>query len=341
MTDKPTTKASLVRPVAIAGTGSYVPDYVLTNAELEQRMDTSDEWIRTRTGIRERRIASADQAASDLGAQAALRALESAGLAPEEVELIICATISPDRPFPNTGAFIQNHIGATKAFCFGLEAACSGSVYAIETARQYVATGLVNNALVVGAEKLSSIVDWEDRTTCVLFGDGAGAVVLKPAEEGHVGIVGSVMGSDGSLADLLMTPGGGSRMPFSQEVLDQRQFFLTMGGLEVFKHAVTQMSAAALEVLEAHDMTRDDVTWVIPHQANIRIITAISQRLDVSMDKFVVNLEKYGNTSAASTLIAMDEAARDGRLKPGDMIMLLVFGGGFTWGAQLIEWGEI
>lgn len=336
-----TTTTTRVRPVAIVATGSYLPDYVLTNVELEQRMDTTDEWIRTRTGISERHIASDDQATSDLGAHAARRALDQAKLDPEDVELIICATISPDRPFPNTAAFIQKHIGNTKAFCFELEAACSGSVYAIETARQYIATGMINNALVVGAEKLSSIVDWEDRGTCVLFGDGAGAVVLKPAEEGQPVIVGSVMGSDGSLADLLMTPGGGSRMPFSQDVLDQRQNFLTMQGRDVFKHAVTKMSAAAIEVLEAHDLTKEDVTWLIPHQANIRIINAISQRLDLSLDKFVINVDKYGNTSAASTLIAMDEAARDGRLKPGDLIMLLVFGGGFTWGAQLIKWGNI
>ncbi len=327
----------LPRRVVITGTGAYVPDRVLTNADLERMVDTTDEWIVTRSGIRERRIARDNEATSDMAAEAARRALAAAGVAPEAVELIIVGTVTPDMPFPNTACFVQNLIGAHKAVCFDIEAACSGFLYGVETARQFIASGSIHTALVIGAEKLSCITDWQDRATCVLFGDGAGAVVLSAGPEER-GILSTVMGSDGRLTDLLQLPGGGSRYPTSANTLEKRLHYMKMTGREVFKHAVRAMSDAAAAALNQCGMTVADVACIVPHQANMRIIEAIRERLEAPPEKVYVNLEKYGNMSAASIPVALDEAARSGRIRKGDVVLLVGFGGGFTWGAMVLRW---
>lgn len=325
------------RTVSIIGTGSYLPERVLTNQELEKMVDTTDEWIVTRTGIRERHIARDDQAASDLGAEAAKRALADAGLTAADVDVIICATISPDMGFPNTGCFIQKLIGAEKAFCFDVEAACSGFLYALEVGRSMIMSGAVKTALVVAAEKISAILDWKDRNTCVLFGDAAGAAVLQERKAEH-GIMASAMGSDGSLAELLMLPGGGSRNPASEKTVREGLHYMKMAGREVFKHAVNNMVSAAKDALAKSNLSVDDVNWIIPHQANLRIIDAIADRLGAPREKLVVNLDKCGNTSAATIIVALDELARSGRLKKHDKVLMVAFGGGFTWGAVVVEW---
>ncbi|MBM4148129.1 MAG: ketoacyl-ACP synthase III [Lentisphaerae bacterium] len=324
------------RRVAIVGTGSYLPERVLTNADLEKIVDTTDEWIRTRTGILERRLARGDEVTSDMAAAAASRALESAGIAPTEVDLILVATITPDMPFPSTACYVQDKIGATNAFCMDVSAACSGFIYAMESARAHILAGGVKTALVIGAEKLSSVMDWEDRATCVLFGDGAGAVVLRESTDGR-GILSSFMGSDGSLSHLLNLPGGGSRYPASEQTLKDRLHCIKMTGNEVFKHAVRCMCDAGNRALDRCGLTEDDVRWIVPHQANLRIIQAIASRLGGSIERFIVNLDKVGNVSGASIPLALDEAVRDGRVKPGDKVLLVAFGGGFTWGAMLVE----
>ncbi len=327
-----------IRTVSIIGTGSYVPEKVLTNRDLESVVETSDEWIYSRTGMRERHIAADDQAASDLGAEAAKKALADAGVDAEEIDLIIVATLSPDMFFPSTACFVQDKIGAKNAFCYDLGAACSGFLYALDAAKNQIACGAVETALVIGSEKMSTFIDWEDRATCILFGDGAGAAVLRAGGEGR-GIMNAVMGSDGSLADLLMTPGGGSRNPMTHEMLDQKQQYLKMEGRDVFKHAVVRMGDTVLEVLEKNGISVDEVKCFIPHQANIRIIDAISKRLGVG-DRMYTNVEKYANTSSAALAIALDEAVKDGTVTKGDLVVLTVFGGGFTWGANVLEWGK-
>ncbi|MCE9615355.1 MAG: ketoacyl-ACP synthase III [Lentisphaerae bacterium] len=323
--------------VSIVGTGSYLPERILTNADLEKMVETSDEWITTRTGIRSRHIAAAHEATSDLAAEASRRALAAAGLTAEAVDLIVVATVTPDMPFPSTACFVQDKIGAKNAFCFDLEAACSGFLYALDVGYRYLVSGGARTALIIGGEKLSSVTDWQDRTTCVLFGDGAGAVVLQLRDSGR-GIIGSVAGSDGTLADLLNIPGGGSRHPSSQETIEQRLHFMKMQGNEVFKHAVRCMCDAANKVLSRNNLKTDDVAWVIPHQANLRIIQAISTRLGIGLDRFCVNLDKVGNMSGASVPVALDEAVRAGRIKKGDLVLFVAFGGGFTWGASVMEW---
>lgn len=326
------------RIVSIIGTGSYVPERVLTNQDLEKIVDTSDEWIFSRTGMRERHIAAPEQAASDLGTEAAKKALEDAGVDAEEIDLLIVATLSPDMFFPSTACFVQEKIGAKNAYCYDLGAACSGFLYALETARAQIACGAVETVLVIGSEKMSTFLDWEDRTTCILFGDGAGAAVLRSGGEGR-GVMESVMGSDGSLAHLLSTPGGGSRNPMTHEMLDQRMQYLQMQGREVFKHAVKRMTDAVLSALEKNGLSTDEIKCFIPHQANIRIIDAISKKLGVG-DRMYVNVEKYANTSSAALAIALDEAVKDGTIQKGDLVVLTVFGGGFTWGANVLEWGK-
>ncbi len=326
------------RIVSIIGTGSYVPEKVLTNQDLEEIVETSDEWIYARTGMRERRIAAPEQASSDLGAEAAKKAIADAGIGAGEIDLIIVATLSPDMFFPSTACFVQDKIGAKNAYCFDLGAACSGFLYAMDTARNMIAAGAVETALVVGTEKMSTFLDWEDRSTCILFGDGAGAAVLRAGGEGR-GIMQSVMGSDGSLAELLSTPGGGSRNPMSHEMLDQKQQYLQMQGREVFKHAVTRMTETVVGALEKNGISADDVKCFIPHQANIRIIDAISKKLGVG-DRMYTNVDKYANTSSAALAIALDEAVKDGSIVKGDLVVLTVFGGGFTWGANVLEWGK-
>jgi len=324
--------------IGIAGTGSYLPERVMTNADLESMVETSDEWIRTRTGIRERRIAGDDEATSDMATQAALKALESAGLAADEIDMIITATVTPDMFFPNTSCFVQKNIGASKASCFDVSAACSGFLYAVAVGRNMIAAGDAETILVIGAEKLSTITDWEDRSTCVLFGDGAGAVILRPETHGR-GILSSVSGSDGNLAALLSIPGGGSRSPASEETLQQRLHFMKMSGNEVFKHAVRCMCDAVLRAVEHSGLTMEDVDWIVPHQANMRIIQAIGNRLgDKKLEKFCINLDRVGNMSAASIPVALDEYVRDGRIKKGNIVVMVAFGGGFTWGATVLEW---
>lgn len=325
-----------LRTVSIIGTGVYLPEKTVTNVDLEKIVDTSDEWIYSRTGMRERHIARDDQATSDLAAQAAKAALADAGIGAEEVDLLIVATLSPDMFFPSTACFVQEQIGAKNAYCYDLGAACSGSLYALETAKNQIACGAVNTALVIGAEKMSTFVDWTDRNTCVLFGDGAGAMVLR-ATGATRGVMKGVFGSDGSLAPLLWTPGGGSRNPMTHAMLDRNEQYLKMNGRDVYKHAVTQMTQSVIDALEENGLNAEDISYFIPHQANARIINAISSRLGVE-DRTFLNVEKYANTSAAALPIAIHEAVQSGQVKKGDLMLLVAFGGGFTWGATIVEW---
>jgi 3-oxoacyl-[acyl-carrier-protein] synthase-3 len=325
------------RTCSIAGVGSYVPARTLTNADLEKMVSTSDEWITTRTGIKERHIAAKDEFTSDLGTKAALRAMTQAGITAEEIDLIVVATITPDMPFPSTAALIQRKIGAHRAAAFDLEAACSGFIYALEVAQQFIMSRTYDTVLVVGAEKLSSIVDWQDRNTCVLFGDGAGAAVLRNRPNAH-GLLTAVMGSDGRKADLLFMAGGGSRCPATQESVAARMHYLRMEGKETFKNAVQAMQTAAQEALRRCEIDISRIKLIIPHQANVRIIEAVGDRLGARPDQLFINLHKFGNTSAASVAIALDEAVQSGRVQPGDLLLLVVFGAGLTWGAAVIEW---
>ena len=324
--------------VNIIGTGSYLPEKVITNNDIAELVDTSDEWIYSRTGMKERRICAPNQATSDLGVEAAKSALKNSGINVGEVDLLIVATLSPDMFFPSTACFIQEQIGAKNAFCYDIGAACSGFLYALENARAQIACGAVKTALVIGAEKMSSFLDWEDRTTCILFGDGAGAAVLQAGNTGR-GLMPAVMGSDGALADLLWTPGGGSRNPISHEMINRKEHFIQMQGRDVFKHAVKRMGDSVIIALKKNKIDVDEVSCFIPHQANVRIIDAIAKRLDVE-DRMYSNVEKYANTSSAALAIALDEAARNGILKKGDMIVLTAFGSGFTWGANVLEWSK-
>jgi 3-oxoacyl-[acyl-carrier-protein] synthase-3 len=314
-----------------------VPERVLSNADLEKMVDTTDEWITTRTGIKERRIAAPEQCTSDMAVEASLRALKQAGISEKDIDLIICATCTPDMVFPATACLVQQKIGAKHAAAFDMEAACSGFLYALEIGQQFVTSGTCNTVLVIGAEKLSTVVDWEDRNTCVLFGDGAGAVVLQSRGEEH-GILTTCMGANGALANLLQIPGGGARYPASKESISGKMHYLKMAGREVFKHAVVAMQTAAEEALRRCNLTVADIKCIIPHQANLRIIGALANRLGAPMDKVYVNLNRYGNVSAASVAIALDEAAREGRFQRGDLILLVVFGGGLTWASCVIQW---
>ncbi len=326
--------------LSLIGTGSYVPERVLTNADLEKMVATSDEWITTRTGIKERRIAAENEATSDLATAAARRALEQAGITAAELDLIIIATVTPDMFFPSTACVVQSKLGAMEAVAFDINAACSGFLYALQTARHYLNGGAARYALVIGAEKLSSLVNWQDRNTCVLFGDGAGAVVLKrdEAPDAPGKILSSLMAADGTLAHLLNVPGGGSARPVTPDNAASGLNTIHMEGRETFKHAVTRMVEASQEVLRRAGLTADDVKLVIPHQANYRIVHAITERLGVPPERAFVNLDKYGNTSAASIPVALDEAHRAGRLQRGDILLLVAFGGGFTWAASVLRW---
>ena len=321
----------------VVGTGSAVPDRVLANHDLEKMVDTTDEWITTRTGIKERRIASSDEFTSTLATRAALNALDMAGIDPAELDMIIVATVTPDYPFPSTAALLQNNIKAVNASAFDISAACSGFIYAASIVDKFIKSGTVKNALVVGAEVLSRIVDWSDRNSCLLFGDGAGAVVLQ-ADNGTSGILDTFMMSDGSNWELLYQPAPGNRNPASYQVVDERLAFIRMQGNEVFKLAVRAMEDAALKVLSAGNMTPADVDLFIPHQANRRIIDAIGKRLGIPDEKVYVNIERFGNTSSASIPIALDEANRKGLIKPDNLLLLDAFGGGMAWGAVTIRW---
>lgn len=328
-----------LRPAGVVGLGVSVPERVLTNFDLEKMVDTSDEWIRTRTGIRERRIAAPNEAASDLALAAARKAIDSAGVAPEEIDLIIVATATPDMLFPATACLVQDGIGATNAAAFDLEAACSGFIYALTVGGQFVRTGMYETVLVIGSEVLSRILNWQDRTTCVLMGDGAGAAVLRPVAEGY-GLLGSYLGADGSGAGLLRLPAGGSRLPASPDTVASGAHYLQMNGSEVFKFAVRIMGEAAEKVLAQCGLTFADVDCYIPHQANYRIIEASARRFGLPMEKVLINIDRYGNTSAASIPIALYEGVQSGRVKAGDVVLMVAFGGGLTWGASVMRWAE-
>ena len=320
----------------LRGIGSYVPERKVDNQELSEKVDTSDEWIRTRTGIKERRFAAENESTSDLALEASRRALEDAGVSPEKIDLVVVATITPDMAFPSTACLLQHKLGIPKVACFDLEAACSGFLYALDVADGMLSSGRYECALVVGAEKLSSIMDWEDRTTCVLFGDGAGAAVLAKEGEGAE-MIGFQCGADGSNPSLLHQPAGGSMQPASQESVDSRGHFLKMNGREIFKSAVRVMERAAIELLEKHGFDKNEVDHVIPHQANARIVESLSQRLEIPLDRFYCNLHKFGNTSAASIPLALDEAYKSETFKKGDLGLLVAFGAGLTWSATLVR----
>ena len=325
-----------MKKVGIIGVGEYLPEKILTNADLEKMVDTSDEWIITRTGIKQRRLVAKNEAASDLAIKAAKSALQDAGLDPEEIELIIVATITPDMQFPSVACFVQNAIGAKNAACFDISAACAGFIYAIGIANQFVAGGAYKNALVIGAEVLSSITDWKDRSTCVLFGDGAAAAVLT--EVSSAGILSVYLGSDGSLSDLLMLPGGGSRHPATAKTIEEGLHTIKMRGNELFKIAVNTMTRAAQTALDKAGLKYQDIDVVIPHQANARIITAVGKKLGIPEEKIYLNIEKYGNMSSASTAVALCEAKEEKRVKKGDIVVLVAFGAGLTWGSCVIKW---
>ena len=310
---------------------------MLTNEELAKSVATSDEWITSRTGIKERRLAAEGECTSDLAAKAGLAAMENSGITAEDIDLIIVATVTPDMFFPSTACFVQAKIGAKNAACFDVSAACAGFLYALEIAQQFITSHTYDTILVIGAEKLSSIVDWQDRNTCVLFGDGAGAAILQHRSGGH-GVISTFMASDGGLSDILYIPGGGSRFPISKDNADQRLNCIKMNGKETYKHAVISMLDAAQKALAEANLKPEDLACIIPHQANLRIIEAIAQRLNLPMERFMVNLDRYGNTSAAAVAIALDEANRTGRMKVGDYVLLVVFGGGLTWASSVIQW---
>jgi len=325
-------------PVEIVGTGYYLPDRVLTNADLEKMVDTNNDWIVERTGIYERRIADPDMATSDMAINAAKIALEKAGLSGDEVDIVICATITPDMQLPSTACLIQKAIDARNAFAFDVNAACTGFIYAMATAYSYLASGCARNALVVGAEKLSSITDYKDRNTCVLFGDGAGAAVIKRTDNPGHGIIDFILESDGRNSHWLQVPGGGSRKPLTAENLGERSQYINMAGREVFKFAVTAMKRTTVRIAERNGLEAEDITWLIPHQANKRIIDAASGALGLDQSRIHYNIHKYGNMSAASTAVGFAEVVENNNLQPGDYLLLVAFGAGMTWGSLLIKW---
>jgi 3-oxoacyl-[acyl-carrier-protein] synthase-3 len=325
----------------IAGTGSYVPEKVLSNADLEKIVDTSDEWIVSRTGIRERRIAAAGEATSDMATNAARHAIEAAGITAADIDLIIVGTITPDTYFPSTACYVQRKLGAVNAVAFDVSAACAGFLYAMQIARQFINSGNRRTALIIGADKLSGIVNWTDRNTCVLFGDGAGAAILTrkdPADADPSGVLSSVMASDGRLTDILSVPGGGSAIPITPENAGQRLNTIHMQGREVFKAAVKYTLEACDTAIERAGLTPADISMIVPHQANIRIVDAIRERLGLPPERAFLNLQRYGNTSGAAVAIALDEAVRSRAVKKGDNILLVAFGAGFAWAASVIRW---
>lgn len=327
----------MIRFAHITGWGMSVPEKVLTNHELSRMVETSDEWIVSRTGIRERRIANENETTASLATKASINALEMANLSPASLDLIIVATSTPEHLFPATACLVQDQIGALKAGAYDLSAACSGFIYALNSAAQSIRTGQVNNALVIGAETLSRLVNWKDRNTCILFGDGAGAFVVQASDEPG-GILSAVMRSDGSGRDSLSLPAGGSRFPTSYETVVDGLHFIQMNGREVFRFATRVMASATEDALEAAHLTIDDVNLVIPHQANRRIIESAARNLHIQMDRVMVNVDKYGNTSTASIPIATCEAYNEGRLHPGDKVVFVGFGAGLTWGAAVAQW---
>ncbi len=322
----------------VVGTGSFAPEKVLTNADLEKLVATDDQWIVDRTGIRERRVIADGEGASDMALRAAQKALADAKLDAKDVEAIVVGTITPDYPFPSTAAVLQGRLGNKKAFAFDVSAACAGSLYALSIADRYVVSGAVKNALVVGVDALTRITDWTDRNTCILFGDGAGAMVIVPTADPRRGILTTRLHADGSLVPLLYQPGGGSKDPISEKVVKERSHFVRMNGREVFKIAVRALEESCREVLAAEKLTPGDVKYVIAHQANKRILDATLDRLEIPASKCWMNLEKYGNTSAASVPMTLDEANRAGWFQPGDVILMMAIGGGMAWGASVLRW---
>lgn len=322
---------------SILGTGSAVPDRVLSNRDLERTLETTDEWIVSRTGIRERRVVADGETTSDLAVEAARQAMSMACVEPAEIDMIVVATVTPDMPFPATACLVQTRLGAFHAAALDVETACSGFLYALAIGSKFVETGSHRRVLVIGAETLSRITDWQDRSTCVLLGDGAGAVLLGPASDG-TGILSTYLGADGRGAELLYQPAGGSRHPASHRTVDERMHFIRMNGREVFRFAVKIMGDAAKKALDQCGMTLEDVDYYVPHQANYRIIEASARWFGLPMDRVYVNIDRYGNTSAASVPVALHEAASLGRIKPGDVVLLVAFGGGLTWGAAVVRW---
>jgi 3-oxoacyl-[acyl-carrier-protein] synthase-3 len=321
---------------AITGVHGYVPDYVLTNAELEKMVDTNDEWITTRTGIKERRILKGDQQGTSVLATEAVRGLlEKTGTSPKDIDLVICATVTPDYLFPSTANLVCSKLGIPSICSFDLLAACSGFIYALTTGAQFIESGRFKKVIVIGADKMSSIIDYEDRTTCVLFGDGAGAVLLEPSTE-DVGIIDFMLHSDGSGGDYLMMKGGGSVYPASHETIDQRMHYIKQEGPQVFKFAVTNMAEAAAAIMDRNNLSGDDVDWLVPHQANKRIIDATAKRMGIGEEKVMLNIQKYGNTTAGTIPLCLFDY--QDQLKKGDDLVLAAFGGGFTWGAMYIKW---
>ncbi len=328
------------KSAVIAGVGAWVPEKVLTNNELAMLVDTTDEWISTRTGIRERRIAAPEETCSDLAAKAGRAALENAGMKPEEIDLLVVATITPDAFTPSTACYIQPKLGLVNATCFDISAACSGFVFALDIGRQYILSGAAKKVMVIGAEKMSAITDWKDRGTCIIFGDGAGAVILEEGKGTSRGIVSNAMGSAGELASLIRIEAGGSTLPASHETVDHRQHFIKMEGNQVFKAAVRGMTDIGEQALAMAGISSDQLACIVPHQANVRIISAIAEKMSVSMDRVILNLDRYGNTTAATIPIAIEEAVRIGKIKDGDYFLIVAFGAGLTWGASVIQWGR-
>ncbi len=328
---------NMLRPVGIVGTGMYVPPKVVTNADLEKLVDTSDEWIWTRTGIRERRQVEPGMVTSDMCVEAGRQALANAGVAAEEVDLVIVATVTPDMMFPATACIVQDRLGASRAGAFDLEAGCTGFIYGMTVGQQFIATGMYDTVLVIGAEIFSRIINWTDRSTCVLFGDGAGAVVLRPVPEGY-GILSAVLGSDGSGGPSLCQPAGGVKLPASAETVASNLHTIHMQGSDVFKFAVRAMGEASVQALERAGLTKEDVDYLIPHQANIRIMEASLKRLELPAEKMHVNLDRYGNVSSASIPMALHEAIQEGKVNNGDIVVLVAFGAGLTWGASVVRW---
>jgi len=322
--------------VRFLGTGSYAPDRILTNLELEKLVDTSDEWIQSRTGIRERRIADPDVATSDIAYEASLKALESSGVDARDLDGIIVGTVTPDYLFPSTACILQSRLGAKKAFAFDILAGCSGFLYALQAGKGIIGSGDAQKILIIGAETLSKITDFQDRSTCILFGDGAGAAVISASET--PGILSTCLGANGDEWELLYMPGGGSRIPPSEESIKNRSHFLKMKGKEVFKEAVKALESSSLEAIKRADITPEEIDLFIPHQANYRILEAVRKRVGLPEEKVFSNLDRYGNTSSASVPLALDEAVRSGRVKEGDTILISVFGAGFTWGAAVVRW---
>jgi len=326
------------KSVIITGTGACTPDNVVTNDDMSKIVDTSDEWIRTRSGISERRFAAKDETTSDMAMAAAEKAIDAAGIDRSEIDLVIVATMTPDMPFPSTACILQSKLGLGNITAFDIQAACSGFIYALNTGCNMLRSGAYKKALIIGAEKMSSILDFEDRATCVLFGDGASAIILETSEAPEVGVLGSIAGSDGSDPTLLYQPAGGSVIPASAESIAARQHFIKMNGKEIFKQAVRVMGQVSLDILEQYGYETKQVDLLIPHQANMRIIDSLAKRMKLPMEKFHNNIDRFGNTSGASVGIALDEAYRNGRVQSGDLVLLVAFGAGLTWGASLIKW---